>query len=91
MGSFFSNLRFGFRVLRKSLAFFITAVLVLALGIGANSAVFSVVDAVLLRRLPYPQMNKMWAISSSSCALESAVIWFDKQRLGRVGDYFAEA
>src|ERR1043166_985788 len=52
MRSFLADFRFGLRVLCKSPGFAITTIAVLALGIGANAAVFSVVDSVLLRSLP---------------------------------------
>src|SRR5437879_11335041 len=69
---FFQDLHFGLRMLRKSPGFAAIAILTLALGISANTAVFSVVNGVLLRPLAYQEPNQLYLVQ---------VVWSQMSKL----------
>ncbi|MGH9453964.1 MAG: ABC transporter permease, partial [Terriglobia bacterium] len=66
MNTFVQDLKFGLRMLAKNPGFTAVAVITLALGIGANTAIFSVVNAMLLRPLPFPESSQLVVVGCSN-------------------------
>ena len=78
MSHFGKDLKFAWRVFRKSPGFTVIAVLTLAFGIGANTAVFSVVDSVLLRPLPFPEPEELVQVWSQFPTMEFFEFWLSQ-------------
>src|SRR5215510_6862049 len=66
MVTLLQDLTYGVRMLRKNLGFTVVAVLALTLGIGANTAIFSVLNVTLLRRLPYPNPDELMVVGENN-------------------------
>ncbi len=101
MNSLINDLRFGLRMMVRNPVFSLIAVVTLALGIGANTAIFSVVDAVLLRPLPYPNADRLvflWStmnaqgVPQSGSALPDYHGWRDQNKTfdGLGGFYYGD-
>jgi len=68
------DLRYGLRMLLKHLGFTTVAILTLALGIGANTVVFSVVNSILLKPMPYPEANRLAFVWSTEVSQGASVL-----------------
>ena len=81
MNTLFQDVRYGLRVLWKSPGFTVVAVLSLALGVGANTAIFSIVNAVLLRSLPFPHPERLVKIAANNRGVGAQDVGFSVPEL----------
>ncbi len=81
MQTFLQDLKYGLRMLKKNPAFTAVAILTLAVGIGANSAIFSVVNSVLLRPLPYRQPDQLVRVYSEFPTMQLQKFWLSPPEL----------
>lgn len=75
-----NNLRFAFRQLRKAPAFTLTALATIAICLGANLAIFAVINSILLRSLPFPQSDRLVKIFNT----------YPKARVERDGSWLVQ-
>jgi putative ABC transport system permease protein len=96
MEAFFQDVRYGFRMLRRNPGFGLTAILILAIGIGANTSVFSIVNSILLKPLPYPDHQRLVMLrdagdrdTKTPLSYPEFQAWRDhKEIFDSVGSYF---
>jgi len=83
------DVRYGLRILRRNLGFTLIAALTLALGIGANTAIFSVADAFLLKPLPFPNLSRLASVVIGEKAPSAAADYYDWKSQSRSFDELA--
>jgi putative ABC transport system permease protein len=91
MGSLIQDIRYGYRMLLKRPAFTFVVVLTLAVGIGANTAIFSVVNAVLLRPLPYKDSSQLYTVLHDGWKPVAPANFFDWRNQNHVFESVAAA
>src|SRR5690348_8309303 len=87
MDNLFQDVRYALRILAKTPAFTLVAVLTLALGIGANTALFSVVDAVLLRSMAYPRTDGLIALKGGQSWPDLSDIQQQSRTIDKIGAF----
>src|SRR6185369_4455532 len=99
METLLQDVRHGFRMLIKSPLFTIIAILALALGIGVNTAIFSVVNVMLMRPLPFSEPDKLMAVWTTNARRNSNRAttappdyraWKENQSFDQIGAYFLD-